>query len=164
MLLANLVPFFGIQFMNLFRTGRYSGGLYILPVLWTFYGELLGTNSFVCAGQPIPFSIAVLWSRTGFTELLSYTASYEATKGWTHWEQQGLWKVRPLPGQRGRPAADWVYWAVAALLLGAAVGREVSLPTAEPVAAPAPADALGVARPAAGPQACGRGLTAARDR
>lgn len=137
-LLANLVPFFGIQFMNLFRTGRHSGGLYVLPVLWTFYGVLLGTNSFVFAGRPIPFSIAVLWSRTGFTELLAYTASYEATKGWTLWEQQGLWKVRPLPGTRWRPeAADWAYWAAPAFLLAAAVAREVSLPAAGPGAVPA---------------------------
>jgi hypothetical protein len=33
--LANFIlPFVGIQFMNLFRGGKVPGGLYILPVFW----------------------------------------------------------------------------------------------------------------------------------
>jgi len=125
-LLANLLPFFGIQFMNLFRVGKYAGGLYVLPVFWILYGLLLGTNSFVFADQPVVFSITVLWTRTGFTELLAYTTGYEATKGWTLWEQQGLWKVRRLTDRRWKPqVGDWVYWIVALLFLLVAAAREV---------------------------------------
>ncbi len=86
--------------MNLFRVGKYAGSLYVLPVFWSLYGLLLGTNSFVFAGQPVPFSITVLWTRTGFMELLAYTVGYEATKGWALWEQQGLWNVRRLTDKR----------------------------------------------------------------
>ncbi len=125
-LLANLLPFFGIQYMNLFSVGKYAGGLYVLPVFWILYGLLLGTNSFVFADQPVAFSINVLWTRTGFTELLAYTMSYEATKGWALWEQQGFWKVRRFPGRRWKPQVeDWVYWTAALLFLGIAVAREV---------------------------------------
>lgn len=125
-LLANLLPFFGVQFMNLFRVGKYAGGLYALPVFWILYGLLLGTNSFVFAGQPVAFSITVLWTRTGFTELLAYTTGYEATKGWALWEQQGLWNVHRLTDRRWSPQiGDWAYWIAALLLLLVAVAREV---------------------------------------
>ncbi|MDQ7842682.1 MAG: hypothetical protein QN117_05795 [Armatimonadota bacterium] len=124
--LANLVPFFGIQFMNLFQAGKYAGGLYVLPVFWILYGLLLGTNSFVFAGRPVTFSAAVLWTRTGFMELLAYTAAYEATRGWALWEQRGLWSVRRLREKRWSPqTGDWVYWIAALLLLLGAVAREV---------------------------------------
>jgi hypothetical protein len=69
--LANLLtPFLGIQFMNFFRVRRYAGGIYVLPVFWVLYGLLLGTNSFVFASRPIPFSISVLWTRTGLLNSL----------------------------------------------------------------------------------------------
>lgn len=125
--LANLLlPFLGIQFMNLFKVGRYPGGLYVLPVFWIIYGLLLGTNSFVFADQPLPFSISILWTRTGFTELLAYTAGYEASCGWVIWEQQGFWTVRRLVEKKWRPQAhDWVYWGTGLLLLATAAAREV---------------------------------------
>ncbi|MEW5705871.1 MAG: hypothetical protein AB1743_03610 [Actinomycetota bacterium] len=125
--LANfLIPFLGIQFMNLFRVRRYVGGIYVLPVFWVLYGLLLGTNSFVFASQPIPFSISVLWTRTGFTELLAYTAGYEASREWALWEQQGLWRVRRLVDKRWQPnGQDWVYWGAGLLLLIFAAAREV---------------------------------------
>jgi len=125
-LLANLLPLQGAQFMNLFRAGRYSGGLYVVPALWVLYGVLLGTNSFVYAGDPVPLSISVLWTRTGFGELLAYTTAYEATKNWTIWEQQGVWRARRLKEKRWKPeAADWAFWTASLALLFAAVGREV---------------------------------------
>ena len=69
--LANfLFPFLGTQFMNLFQVRKFPGGLFVLPVFWVLYGVLLGTNSFVFAGQPVSFSVSILWERTGFTELL----------------------------------------------------------------------------------------------
>jgi len=125
--LANLlIPFLGIQFMNLFRVGKYAGGVYVLPVFWVLYGLLLGTNSFVFSDEPIPFSISVLWTRTGFTELLAYTAGYEASREWALWEQEGLWRIRRLVERKWRPQAqDWVYWLVGLLLLALAVAREV---------------------------------------
>ena len=58
---ANLAPFLGIQFMNLFRMRKRPGGLYILPLFWILYGVLLGTNSFVFAGPAVRLSLAVLW-------------------------------------------------------------------------------------------------------
>lgn len=126
MLLANLLPFFGVQFMNLFRVRKYAGGLYVIPIFWILYGLLLGTNSFVFAGQPVPFSITVLWTRTGFMELLAYTTGYEATKGWALWEQQGLWKIQRLADRRWKPqVGDWEYWIVALFFLLVAVTREV---------------------------------------
>ena len=126
-LLANLlIPFLGTQFMNLFRVGRYPGGLYVLPIFWVIYGLLLGTNSFVFADQPIPFSISVLWTRTGFNELLAYTAGYEASREWALWEQQGFWHARRLADKRWRPCVqDWVYWSAGFVLLVVAVAREV---------------------------------------
>jgi hypothetical protein len=125
-LLANLLPFCGVQFMNLYRVGKYPGGLYVLPIFWIIYGLLLGTNSFVFAGEPVTFSVAVLWRRSGFTELLAYTTSYEATKGWALWEQRGLRETRRLPDTHWKPQpGDWVYWVVALLLLLVAVAREV---------------------------------------
>ncbi len=112
--------------MNLFRVGRHTGGLYVLPAFWILYGLLLGTNSFVFADQPVAFSLTVLWTRTGFMELLAYTTGYEATKGWARWEQLGLWKVQRLAVGSGRPqASDWVYWVAALLLLIVAAAREV---------------------------------------
>lgn len=125
-LLANLLPFFGVQFMNLFRVGKHAGGLYILPIFWVIYGVLLGTNSFVFADQPVAFSITVLWTRSGFTELLAYTTAYEATKGWMLWEQRGLWAAQRLADKRWKPQpADWGYWLASLLFLFIAVTREV---------------------------------------
>jgi hypothetical protein len=125
--LANFIlPFLGIQFMNLFRVGKVPGGLYILPIFWVLYGVLLGTNSFVFAGQKVPISISVLWTRSGFTELLAYTAGYEATRDWALWEQEGLWRVRRLTDRKWHPQAqDWMYWIAGLLLLILATLREV---------------------------------------
>lgn len=125
--LANFaLGFLGVQFMNLFRVGRYPGGLFVLPVFWAIYGLLLGTNSFVLADQPVPLSLAVLWTRTGFNELLAYTLGYEASAGWAVWEQQGLWQARSL-GTGWRPhAQDWLYWLAGLALLVVAVAREVA--------------------------------------
>jgi hypothetical protein len=123
--LANLLPFLGIQFMNLFRVRRWAGGLYVLPVFWIIYGLLLGTNSFVFAGPPIPFSISILWARTGYMELLAYTAGYEASREWALWEQPGL-GVRRRIGKKWSPKIqDGVYWGVGVLLLVIAIMREV---------------------------------------
>jgi hypothetical protein len=123
-LLANIFPFLGVQFMNLFRGRRWPGGLYILPVFWILYGVSLGTNSFVYAGQPIPFSISVLWTRMGFTELLAYTAGYEATREWALWE--GFFLARRIVGKKWKPQMqDWIYWGVGVLLLVIAALREV---------------------------------------
>ena len=125
-LLANLFPFLAVPFMNLYRVNEHPGGAYVLPIFWVIYGLLLGTNSFVFAGQPVPLSISVLWQRTGFTEALAYTASYEATREWALWEQQGLWSVRRLVGKKWRPEAqDWAYWIVGLVLLILAAAREV---------------------------------------
>ncbi len=104
--------------MNLFRVGKYSGGLYVLPIFWILYGLLLGTNSFVFADQPVAFSINILWTCTGFTELLAYTMSYEATRDWALWEQKGLWRVQRLTNKRWMPhVEDWIYWIAAMFLL-----------------------------------------------
>ncbi len=125
--LANFVlPFLGIQFMNLFRVGKMPGGLYVLPIFWILYGVLLGTNSFVFAGQKVPFSVSVIWARTGFTELLAYTAGYEASREWAVWEQAGLWQVKRLTDQHWQMRfQDWVYWLAGFLLLILATVREV---------------------------------------
>jgi hypothetical protein len=125
--LANLLlGFLGIQFMNLFRVGKHAGGLYILPMFWVIYGLLLGTNSFVFAGDPVPFSLAILWTRTGFSELLAYTFGYEASREWTLWEQAGLWAAPRLAERKWRPRAeDMAYWVAGFLLLIFAVAREV---------------------------------------
>jgi hypothetical protein len=123
-LLANLFPFIGIQFMNLFRGRRWPGGLYILPIFWILYGISLGTNSFVYAGQPVSFSISVLWTRMGFTELLAYTAGYEASREWAIW--QGFFLSRRIVGTNWKPQMqDWIYWGVGVLLLVIAALREV---------------------------------------
>lgn len=124
--LANLLPFFGIQFMNFFKVGKYAGGIFVLPVFWMIYGLLLGTNSFVFAGPTVPFSISILWARTGFNELMAYTLSYEATRQWALWEQLGLWRVRRLEDRKWSPQVqDWLYWVSGLLLLILAVVREV---------------------------------------
>jgi len=124
--LANLLPFFGIQFMNLFKVREYAGGIFVLPVFWVIYGLLLGTNSFVFAGPPMPVSISILWERTGFNELLAYTLSYEATREWALWEQLGLWRVRRLEDRKWSPQVqDWIYWVAGLVLLILAVVREV---------------------------------------
>lgn len=123
-LLANLFPFLGVQFTNLFRGRRWPGGIYILPIFWALYGVLLGTNSFVYAGQPVPFSVTILWERMGFTELLAYTTGYEATREWALWE--GFWRTRRIAGKRWNPQPqDWIYWVVGLLLLAMAAWREV---------------------------------------
>lgn len=125
--LANLVVgFLGVQFMNLFRVGRHAGGLYVLPVFWLIYGLLLGTNSFVFAGTAVPLSLDVLWTRTGFGELLAYTLGYEASAGWAIWQQDGLWSAPRRIADRRRPTAeDLAYWIAGLLLLVVAVAREV---------------------------------------
>jgi len=125
--LANfLISFLGVQFMNLFRVGKVPCGLYILPIFWILYGVLLGTNSFVFAGQKVPISLSVLWRRTGFTELLAYTAGYEASRKWAIWEQHGLWHVNKIPDRKWKPAiSDWIYWGAGFFLLIIAVAREV---------------------------------------
>ena len=125
-LLANLLPFFGVQFMNLFRVGKLAGGLYILPIFWIIVGLLYGTNSFVFADRPVAFSITVVWARTGFMELLAYTTGYEATKGWWLWEQRGLLNTPRLTDKHWKlHKEDGVYWIVGLLLLVFAAAREV---------------------------------------
>ena len=122
-LLANLLPFLGVQFMNLYRGRRWPGGLYVLPIFWVLYGVSLGTNSFVYAGPPVPFSISIIWTRVGFTELLAYTLGYAATQEWALW--QGLWHAKRIPGKKWNPKIqDWIYWGMGALLLAAAALRE----------------------------------------
>lgn len=125
--LANFIlPFLGIQFMNLFRVGKVPGGLYILPIFWVLYGILLGSNSFIFAGERVPISISVLWTRTGLTELLAYTAGYESSRNWALWEQKGLWRVHRINERKWKPSlSDWVYWGAGLLLLVIAVAREV---------------------------------------
>ena len=125
--LANfLIPFLGIQFMNLFRVGKVPGGLYVLPIFWILYGVLLGTNSFVFAGDRVPLSISILWTRTGFTELLAYTAGYEASREWALWEQHGLWRVERLSDRKWKPSpSDLAYWSAGVLLLLVSAAREV---------------------------------------
>jgi len=126
-LLANLFPFLGIQFMNLFRVARRPGGLYVLPIFWLITGVIYGTNSLVYAGEPIALSISVLWQRTGFTELLAYTLGYEASRRWQVWDQQGAWGARRLPGARWHPSVgDACFWLAGAGALLLAVWREVA--------------------------------------
>jgi hypothetical protein len=125
--LANLVVgFLGVQFMNLFRVGRHAGGLYVLPIFWLIYGLLLGTNSFVFAGAPVPLSLDVLWTRTGFSELAAYMLGYEASRGWAVWAQESLWSAPRRLADRRRPTAeDLAYWITGLLLLIVAVAREI---------------------------------------
>lgn len=121
-----LVAFLGIQFMNLFKVGKTPGGLYVLPVFWILYGLLLGTNSFVFAADPIPLSISVLWTRSGFSELLAYTLGYEASCRWALWRQDGLWKIHRLSDKKWNPQMqDMVYWFAGLFFLILAVIREV---------------------------------------
>ncbi len=123
-LLANLLPFFGVQFLNLFRGSRWPGGLYMMPIFWIIYGLSLGTNSFVYASQPVPLSISILWTRTGFTELMAYTLGYEATREWSIF--QGFWQSRRIAGKKWRPQSqDWIYWGMGLFLLTIAAVREV---------------------------------------
>jgi hypothetical protein len=124
-LLANLLPFLAIQFMNLFRVSGRPGGIYVLPMFWILYGVSLGTNSFVFAGERVPFSLSILWERTGFTELLAYTLGYEAARDWALW--QGAWRVSRLPDRTWRiQAQDVIYWCAGLLLLILSAVREVS--------------------------------------
>lgn len=124
-LLANLLPFLGVQFMNLFRVGKRAGGIYVLPLFWIVYGISLGTNSFVFAGERVPFSLAILWERTGFTELLAYTLGYEASRDWALW--QGAWQIHRLPDRRWHiRAQDLIYWCAGLLLLILSAIREVN--------------------------------------
>jgi hypothetical protein len=123
-LLANLIPFLGVQFMNLYKGRRWPGGLYILPVFWILYGVSLGTNSLVYAGTPAAFSVSILWTRTGFTELLAYTSGYEATRHWALWE--GFWRSRRIAGKKWKPQVqDWIFGGAGLLLLLIAAWREV---------------------------------------
>lgn len=124
-LLANLLPFLGVQFMNLFRVGGRASGIYVLPVFWILYGVSLGTNSFVFAGERVPFSLSILWQRTGFMELLAYTLGYEASRHWALW--QGAWRVNRLSDHRWHvQAQDLIYWCAGLLLLILSAAREVS--------------------------------------
>ncbi len=123
-LLANLLPFFGVQFLNLFRGSRWPGGLYVLPIFWILYGLSLGTNSFVYAGQPVPLSLQILWTRTGFTELMAYTMGYEATRNWSIF--QGFWQSQRIVGEKWHPQSqDGIYWGMGLVLLIIAAIREV---------------------------------------
>jgi hypothetical protein len=123
---GNLLPFLGIQFMNLFRMRKRPGGLYILPLFWILYGVLLGTNSFVFAGAPVRLSLSVLWQRSGFTEALAYTAGYEATRRWARWEQDSPFGAQwRIAGKWSPQRADWAYWLSGLLLLALAALREV---------------------------------------
>jgi hypothetical protein len=91
------------------------------------YGLLLGTNSFVFASATVPFSLDVLWMRTGFGELLAYTLGYEASRGWAIWTQAGFWSApRRITDRRGPTAEDLAYWLAGLLLLVVAVAREVN--------------------------------------
>lgn len=126
-LAANLLPFLGVQFMNLYRVSERPGGLYVLPIFWLVYGLSLGTNSFVYAGDPVPFSINILWERTGFMELTAYTLGYEATREWALWVQHGLTRVARIEGKRWRPTLeDAGYWAAGIALLALSAAREVA--------------------------------------
>jgi hypothetical protein len=74
----------------------------------------------------VRLSLAVLWQRSGFTETLAYTAGYEATRGWTLWEQDTPFGAqRRIAGQWSPQAADWAYWLGGLLLLVVAALREV---------------------------------------
>ncbi|HEX9617574.1 MAG TPA: hypothetical protein VGA03_09155, partial [Anaerolineales bacterium] len=123
--LANLFPFLGIQFMNLFRGAKHPGGWYVLPIFWILLGIIYGTNSLVFVGEPIPFSISVLWQRTGYMELLAYTFGFEASRNWALWE--GFFRSRRIEGAKWDPQVqDWLYWTAGLLLLVLAAVREVS--------------------------------------
>ena len=52
--------------------------------------ELALANAPITASPRHPFSVSVLWTRVGFTELLAYTIGYEATHAWALWEGCGL--------------------------------------------------------------------------
>jgi hypothetical protein len=123
-LLANLFVFLGVIFTNLYIGRRWPGGLYILPVFWILYGVSLGTNSFIYAGEPAPLSISILWTRVGFTELLAYTAGFEATREWALWE--GFLQAKRIVGKKWKPnMQDWIYLGVGILLLAIAALLEV---------------------------------------
>lgn len=122
-----VIGFVGIQFMNLFKVKKIPGGLFILPLFWIIYGVLLGTNSFIYAKDSIPFSISVLWERTGFNELVAYTFGYVATYNWALWEQQSLWGAYRIPNKRWKPQKqDVIYWCIGLFLLVIAMIREMS--------------------------------------
>jgi hypothetical protein len=122
-LLANIVPFGAVVFMNLFKGKRLPGGALVIPIFWILYGLILGTNSFVYQGQPVNISIDVLWKRSGFTELLAYTAGFEASRRWALWK--GFFRSERIRGARWKPNwQDWIYLGMGLALLAISAVRE----------------------------------------
>jgi hypothetical protein len=113
---ANLLPFLGLQLMNLFDVRGRRGGVYLLVWFWVLYGILLGTNSFAVAGPPVPMGIDVIWSRSGFTELVAYAFADEASRKWRRWRQTGLFAAQRVPVP-GRPAGGDAAFEVAGVVL-----------------------------------------------
>ena len=88
--------------------------------------HLIGTNSFVFAGPAVRVSLVVLWQRSGFTEMLAYTAGYQASRGWALWAQDSPFGAQwRIAGQWSPQRADWAYWLGGLLLLALAALREV---------------------------------------
>jgi hypothetical protein len=69
--------------------------------------------------------VDVLWTRTGFGELVAYTLGYEASGRWAVWAQESLSAPRRLADWHRPIAHDLAYWTAGLALLIAAVAREV---------------------------------------
>ena len=78
------------------------------------------------AAAPVPLSPDVLWTRTGFSEIVAYTLGYEASCRWAAWAQQNLWSAPRRIATWPRPTVELLaYWMAGLILLIAAVAREV---------------------------------------
>ncbi len=85
-----------VAMSSLFAVGRFPYG-YVVPWLtFAVYGGMLGTNSSWCGdlSQPLPPSIAVLWTRAGYREIAGYLLIAAALANQYLWRQPRFFGLR----------------------------------------------------------------------